>query len=593
VSTPSDTRLEHGASPIEDRLGALVDELLELAAGIVPAIARLDLEEGRHRLREEHVNLVVLGEFKRGKSTLVNALVDSDVLPTGVVPLTAAVTVVRHGQRPRLVVVFTDGAHTEVALAQIAEFATEAGNPGNRRGVQLLRVELPAPVLAQGVQLVDTPGIGSVFVRNSETALGFLGRVDAALFTLAADQPLSAAEEQLIRNVSERVPRIFFALNKIDHLGAKEREQAVAFVREGLHAVVGATPDIYPLSARTREGLEPLRRRLALFADHERKDVLVRSVRSLAVAFAAEALQAVRFEAHAVVLPLNELEQKQAKFRERSVELRRAHEEAALLLHQSGAALASETVNEPLLLLAKREAPALVEQLRGFAADEGHPAPRALAARLDAWIDRTIRERFTLLGQDYEERIARCLSELHERYAGRVERVLRDLDDATAELFGARAGRRAPRVGLRGPSRFSFKLHDLEREPLDQLASLASASRPGAVGRRLVLRQAEKRLCLQLDRHAGRLRSDLADRIETSVREYERDLGFVVREAIDSIDAAVERASRKQQSGRLHVSERREDLARTELRLSQLEVLLAGGEPSRSRRPSVPAQQSG
>jgi small GTP-binding protein len=565
------------AEAVQERLGELVGELLELVDGIVPASARFDLEAGRRRLQEERVNLVVLGEFKRGKSTLVNALVGAEVVPTGVLPLTAAVTVLCHGETARLLVTFADNARQEIALAQIADFATETGNPDNRRGVRLLTIELPAPLLAHGVQLVDTPGIGSVYLHNTETALGFLGQVDAALFTLAADQPLSDAEQELIRGAAARVPRIFFALNKIDHLDERERAETVAFVRERLRTLLGAEPELYPLSARRGDGVDALRRRLEQFAVDERSAVLARSIRSLAASFAAEAVQAVRFEARAVELPLNELEQKLSEFRERASELARTREEAAQLLHQAARRLIAETVNEPLLSLASREGPQLVAALKTYVADQGKIAPRTLAERLDAWTEHAVRDRFEQLAREYERLIADELAALHERYAERVDRILRELDDAAAEVFGTRAGRRAPEVGLRQPSRFTFKLHNVEREMLDQLASLAAASTPGALGRRLIQRQAEERLRLLLDRHAGRLRSDLAARIEASVREYERELAFVVGEAIASVEAAVERASREQRSGRLHVSARLDELQRVERRVCELQAQLGDG----------------
>jgi small GTP-binding protein len=566
-----------GTEAVQERLGELVGELLELVDGIVPASARLDLEAGRQRLQEERVNLVVLGEFKRGKSTLVNALVGGEVVPTGVLPLTAAVTLLRHGEKARLLVTFADNARQEVALAQIADYATETGNPDNRRGVRLLTIELPAPLLAHGVQLVDTPGIGSVYLHNTETALGFLGQVDAALFTLAADQPLSEAEQELIRGAAARVPRIFFALNKIDHLDERERAETVAFVRERLRTLLDAEPELYPLSARRGDGVDALRRRLEQLAVDERSAVLARSIRSLAASFAAEAVQAVRFEARAVELPLNELEQKLSEFRARAGELARTREEAAQLLHQAARRLIAETVNEPLLSLASREGPQLVEALKTYVADQGKIAPRTLAERLDAWTEHAVRDRFEQLAEEYERLIADELAALQERYAERVDRILRELDDAAAEVFGTRAGRRAPEVGLRQPSRFTFKLHDVEREILDQLASLAAASTPGVLGRRLIQRQAEERLRLLLDRHAGRLRSDLAARIEASVREYERELAFVVGEAIASVEAAVERASREQRSGRLHVSARLDELQRVERRVCELQAQLGDG----------------
>ena len=117
----------------------VVSELLQVVDGIVPTNVRRDLEASLERLREERANLVVLGEFKRGKSTLANALVGAEIVPTGVLPLTAMVTAIRHGPAPRVVVIFESGERLEIGEGQVADFATEAGNPGNVRGAKLSR----------------------------------------------------------------------------------------------------------------------------------------------------------------------------------------------------------------------------------------------------------------------------------------------------------------------------------------------------------------------------------------------------------------------------------------------------------------------
>jgi hypothetical protein len=392
---------------------------------------------------------------------------------------------------------------------------------------------------------------------------------------LAADQPLSSAEEALIRTAAERIPQIFFVLKKLDHLTPEEKRASVAFVRERLRCILPGEPELFPLSARSGEGVEALRRRLESFGGTDRTNVLDSSVRSLAATFAAEAAQEVRFEAHAVELPVVELERKLGEFRDRVQALEQTREEAADLLHQAVRRLVTEAVNEPLLTLAGREGAVLGQALRDFASAEGRVSPHELARRLDAWIDTTIRGRFERLARDLEAEVAAKLSGLHERYAERVSDILSELDEAATEVFGSPAGRRAPQVRLRQSSAFTFKLHEM-REPLDQLASLAAASAPGPLGRRLVLGQAEERLQLMLDRHAGRLRSDLARRIETSVREYERDLASVVREAVASIEAAVERAAGEQRKGRnrVTVTARLAELRRVEERMAELEHYL-------------------
>ena len=564
------------SAPAELRgLPSLVEELLEAVDGLAPASVRHDLEQAGRRLAEERLNLVVLGEFKRGKSTLVNALLGADVVQTGVLPLTAAVTALRYGESERVIVDFEDGGRYAARLGVIPEFTTEAGNPDNRRGVRLVTIELPNALLASGLQLVDTPGIGSVFAHNTATALGFLGQVDTGLFTLAADQPLSSTEEELIREACERLPRLIFALNKVDRHDAAEREQVTEFVRERLREMLGAEPDLYALSARSGEGVESLRRRLRRLATEERAGIVTRSVHSLAAGFAAEALQAIRFEARAVELPLTALEGRLDDFRQRAAQLEQTREEAAELLVQGAKRLVRERVDEPLLSLARREGDECAEALLGFAAEQGSLSSGKLAQKLEAWSHSAIKVRFAELAADYERSLAKELGSLHERYAERVDRIMSELDDAAAEAFGERMGRLVQPVSLRRPSHFSFKLQDVEREMLDQLASAAVASVPGAVGRRLVLRQAEERLRILLDRHAGRLRSDLADRIEESVRDYARELAGAVSEVVAAVEAAVERAAREQRSGRLQVSKRLEKLRQVGERVDGLARALA------------------
>ena len=110
-------------------LGAL-DELLSLAEGLLAETPRRHLAAARARVAEDRFNLVVLGEFKRGKSSLINALLERPVLPTGVVPLTSVVTTIAAGDHDRLLVSFADGREEARPLAELAEYVTEARNPG-------------------------------------------------------------------------------------------------------------------------------------------------------------------------------------------------------------------------------------------------------------------------------------------------------------------------------------------------------------------------------------------------------------------------------------------------------------------------------
>jgi hypothetical protein len=105
------------------------------------------------------------------------------------VPLTALATTVAYGGPERVTVVGLDGRKSEVGLDALADLVTEEGNPGNVRRVAEVTVSLAADALRDGVELVDTPGVGSVYSHNTEEATGALRRMDVAVLVLTADPP--------------------------------------------------------------------------------------------------------------------------------------------------------------------------------------------------------------------------------------------------------------------------------------------------------------------------------------------------------------------------------------------------------------------
>jgi small GTP-binding protein len=197
-----------------DPLGAAIAEL----SALVRDEDRARLDTVRDRLHAGRLRVLVAGEAKRGKSTLINALLGRPVLPVGVTPLTALATTVRYGQHESATVVFRDGHTDRFPLSELDDLVTERGNPGNRRNVASVTVMVDAPVLARGAELVDTPGTGSVHAHNTAEAEAALGTMDAAVFVLTADPPVSASERELMARVAELSVTLFVVLNKADYL---------------------------------------------------------------------------------------------------------------------------------------------------------------------------------------------------------------------------------------------------------------------------------------------------------------------------------------------------------------------------------------
>ncbi|MDQ4144539.1 MAG: dynamin family protein [Actinomycetota bacterium] len=161
--------------------------------------------------------VVVAGETKRGKSSLINALLGQpDASPVDVDIATSTQLQFRHGPATAARVhLLADEPPRVVPLDEVGGWATVAGNPGNQAGVQKVEIMLPAPLL-HGMVLVDTPGVGGLLAGHADVVLATLRRAAALLFVLDANAPLSGPELTFLQRATERIETVVFAVTKID-----------------------------------------------------------------------------------------------------------------------------------------------------------------------------------------------------------------------------------------------------------------------------------------------------------------------------------------------------------------------------------------
>jgi GTP-binding protein EngB required for normal cell division len=244
-------------------LARLLDEA---AAGIdSPSVSQTKILEHlnalRQRLVTERFQLAVLGQFKRGKSTVLNALLGQSVLPIGVVPVTAIPTFLESrdgGTALKIRVTYTSGKveefgpkSTDSLREKLTGFVTEEANPRNVLNVARVDVSLSAELLERGVVLIDTPGVGSTHRHQTAAADAILPECDAALLVVSADPPITEIEIEYLARIRQTVARLIVVLNKIDIIESHEREKAATFLRNALvdHGLDPFTP-IFSLSAR-------------------------------------------------------------------------------------------------------------------------------------------------------------------------------------------------------------------------------------------------------------------------------------------------------------------------------------------------------
>lgn len=240
-----DTRIANAAdseAPVRPTLTderAALDDLARLAAAVGATGIHRDAMALADRVSDGRFNVACLGQFKRGKSSLINALVRQRVLPTGIVPITAVPTVVRYGEHQRARIQRAHAQWEEIDVAHLERYVSEEHNPENRLGVTAVEVRVPSALLASGMCLVDTPGVGSVLRGNTAATLGFVPHVDVAVVVIGVDPPLSGEELSLAEEVARHAPTVLVVLSKADRFPAAERAQAATFSERTLSARLG------------------------------------------------------------------------------------------------------------------------------------------------------------------------------------------------------------------------------------------------------------------------------------------------------------------------------------------------------------------
>jgi GTP-binding protein EngB required for normal cell division len=239
------------------RLLRLADLAQELGAASVGEEARALAA----RVSEGRFYVACVGQFKRGKSTLLNALVGHEVVPTGFIPVTAVPTVIRFGDKLHARVRMRDASWRNVAMRDLKEYVTEELNPENKKTVDGAEVFVPSLLLLSGMCFVDTPGLGSVFTENTATTHAFIPHIDAALVVVGADPPIAGDELALVEAVGKQVHDLILVINKADRTSDAERAAAAKFTRnileKRLHRPMG---EVFEVSAAERmENRGPLR----------------------------------------------------------------------------------------------------------------------------------------------------------------------------------------------------------------------------------------------------------------------------------------------------------------------------------------------
>jgi GTP-binding protein EngB required for normal cell division len=529
----ADLAQELGAEPI-------ADEARELAA----------------RVSEGRFYVACVGQFKRGKSTLLNALVGHEVVPTGYVPVTAVPTVIRFGETLHARIRMGDGSWRDIAMSDLKEYVTEELNPENRKHVDGAEVFVPSALLSSGMCFVDTPGLGSVFTGNTATTQAFIPHIDAALVVVGADPPIAGEELALVETVGKQVQDLILVINKSDRTSDPERAAAAKFTRDvlekRLHRPMG---DVFEVSASERmENRGPLRdwekllASLHLLVDDSGRN-LVRAACDRGIQRLSEQLLAIISEDRdALLRPVEESERRIELMKETVEDAERSMRELNFLFMAEQNRISdlfgdrhkqffgftwteSEAeFNHGLLAVPlgfgphyRRRVMHLAQEISRYKVtpwlkpeqEEGERQYRAVAAR------------FVEMGNNFLEKLASAgLSEL--------TRMPHALD---------------PEKGLRVRSSFIFQKFIGTAEPPSPLRWLADAFLPIVGARKIITNEAREFLRLLLETNSARVQNDVLNRIQDSRGRLEAEIRRLLHEISRIAQQALDRARKVKEEG--------------------------------------------
>ena len=186
------------------------------------------------RLETNSFEIGVFGRVSSGKSSLLNHLLEQDVLPIGVTPVTAVPTRISFGPQPQATIEFADNKPQKVELSRLVEFSTEQQNPANAKHVTRIHALVPARRLREGVTFVDTPGLGSLATTGAEETVAYLPKCDLGIVLLDAGSALSHEDLVVVQSLYRAGARAMVLISKADLLAPPDRQRMMDYVHQHL-----------------------------------------------------------------------------------------------------------------------------------------------------------------------------------------------------------------------------------------------------------------------------------------------------------------------------------------------------------------------
>jgi hypothetical protein len=489
----------------------------------------------------------------------------------------------KYGEALRINVHFNDGRVAEIRPESLPDYVTERGNPKNEKDVSEVVITYPSPYLRGGVQIIDTPGVGSVYEHNTDVAYQYLPKSDAALFLLSVDQPLSKAELDFLKDVREYSNRIFFLLNKTDYFCEADLRESMDFSKNVLKEAMGTEVRIFPVSAKLAlegklSGAEDLVRKSLLpqfsevlnnFLMEEKGKILILSVANNLLRLISQARFELELEIKSLTTPLEELKEKIQTFEERKKEVLAERSDFDILLDGEIKKIMKNVLDEDLNACGQELRLKTEANLEEYYRENTGLSLKELHKHLEEHIISGIRQAVNAWRGIEEEKLAKTFETVCKRFITRIDETVDSLLRFSSEVFSVPYEAVKAEALWSTTSRFYYKFAE-QPVGLEIITSSLTLSLPKFIGEKIIIRKMKEYLHRVITMQLCRIGSDFEERLDKSKLDFRWEMLQRIEATIEGIGAAIEKGMSQRSKSEKEADERKNEVSITLTRLERI-----------------------
>ncbi|MCX7833351.1 MAG: dynamin family protein [Ignavibacteria bacterium] len=500
------------------------------------------------KLKHNVVSFVVIGQFKRGKSTFINALLGEKILPTGVIPLTSIITIIKYSEKLSATVYFNNNLSKEINLLELSSYIAEKENPSNIKNVNYILIGHPAEILKKGMVFVDTPGVGSLHLDNTRLTNQYISKIDAAIFVTSTDPALSESEIKFLEKVLNITDKIFIVINKIDYLNKNELEEFYHYTNLQLNKRFENKPvKVYYVSAKealnsklngdyitfSKSSFANLENSIINYFEQEKENILLESVQRQLLELINEIEISLDLEIKTLSLPIEQLREK-IRILNNNLSTIQANEKEYIKKLKLENKLLLDNYRERIYQIKLKLVDEIKEELLRFTKENAQIKYREFKIELDKLFRELIKDKLETSRITIEKEIKEKSKHLYKEILDNFNKKINEIYKITSEIFNLELSMIHLEVDYDFPEEFQYITYDFKLMfNLDK--SMFAFLLPKEKRKKIIIDKYSNRIEFTVNYNLGYITDSIERRLEKNLMEYNINLRNKINETIERI----------------------------------------------------------